>query len=119
MSEVFVFQNSAVRNHVRTVSLLNQTAHSQGSWLPPCFLGHLQDLLYPEALKMHLNRLLTPIHVSRRTGTLPKSNAGSVLCLPLVTILIQVGLGTCAKPGRNICGNLEQSLQYAEKLSRA
>lgn len=100
MSEVFVFQNSAVRNHVRTVSLLNQTAHSQGSWLPPCFLGHLQDLLYPEALKMHLNRLLTPIHVSRRTGTLPKSNAGSVLCLPLVTILIQVGLGAFIK---NLC----------------
>lgn len=41
---------------------------------------------------MHLNRLLTPVHVSR-TGTFPYNNPGSVLCLPLM-IVMQIGLGS-------------------------
>lgn len=88
----FVFQNSAVRNQIRTISLLNQIVASEGSWFTRCFLGHFQDLHYRKALKMHLNRLLTPIYMSTTTGTLPKNNTGSILCLPLVTVLIHIEL---------------------------
>lgn len=51
-------------------------------------LDQLQDLGYPEAVRMCLNRLLTSIRVSSRRRILPVHNEGLVLCSSLVMILI-------------------------------
>lgn len=57
----FIFKNSAFRNHIRTISLLNQLAHSEDGWLFSALgtvSGFTLSRSYPEAMKAYLNGLL-------------------------------------------------------------